>query len=215
MQQRDTGEMQQDMLRQLVIDAQAGNQKALESFVTMITPIIRRIIYSMLPRKNSDRDDLVQEVLLAVLNKMSGIRQPEAAIGWISIVTQRQVWNYRKRILQRRVGALPDDDCFGMATYRQELNMDGYDSLRLEEVMALVHRVLGEMKPDDAEALRMFHLDDLSLKQMRERISEDESRDVPLGTVKRRMHVARERFEAIVLRHPSYQNALPDSCRDD
>src|SRR5208283_1958238 len=48
--------------------------------------------------------------------------------------------------------------------------------------------VIASLKPMDREVLRLFYYYDASLKEMRTEL------EVPIGTVKRRLHTARERF---------------------
>ena len=69
-----------------------------------------------------------------------------------------------------------------------EENDEPIDSLILRERAERLWSALGRLKALDRETLVAFYIRDLSLIEMADEL------DVPLGTVKRRLHTARKRL---------------------
>ena len=64
------------------------------------------------------------------------------------------------------------------------------DRIVMAEQKTQVHQALRRLKPIDRSALEAFYLKGESLVEIADKF------DVPLGTVKRRLHTARARFKA-------------------
>jgi DNA-directed RNA polymerase specialized sigma24 family protein len=63
-----------------VLRAQCGDREALELLLRDVQPALRRYLCGIVG--TSDADDVLQEVLVLIYRKLSGLRTPEAFQGW-------------------------------------------------------------------------------------------------------------------------------------
>lgn len=165
----------------LVTRAQSGDQEALgqlfERFQPAILAIIRRRVGD-----EGDVQELAQDVFIKAMQKIRQLREPAAFPGWLRSIAVRQSINHLSR---RRAMIVSDSEVVGQcpgtsagpaegmvaAETRQQLR-DGLDSL-------------GEL---DRQTLVAFYLHGQSLIEMAGEF------DAPVGTIKRRLHVARKRL---------------------
>lgn len=140
----------------------------------------------------SEALELTQEVFLHVMDRLDQLREPERFAGWLRQVCVRMAINRATR--RTAPPSLDDEILDGLSCYRDE---------PVEELIARerAHRLweaLGLLKPLDREALQAFYIRGLSLIEISEEL------DVPIGTVKRRLHTARKRLKTL----------LESSCSD-
>ncbi|MFY1649457.1 sigma-70 family RNA polymerase sigma factor [Solwaraspora sp. WMMB762] len=87
----------------LVLDAQAGDQQALNELIAGHLPLIYNIVGRAL-HGHADVDDLVQETALRLIRGLPSLREPGRFRAWAVSVTYRQIQQYlreRKRALLR------------------------------------------------------------------------------------------------------------------
>lgn len=133
-------------------------------------------------RDADEADELVQEAFLQAMEKLPQLRSPEAFGSWLYRIVDRMAIN---RLTRRRPDLATDPEtieatCVGM-------NTPEATAVRRESVAhvnAAVNR-LGEL---DRETLHAFYMRGQSLIEM------SEAFDAPVGTIKRRLHVARKRL---------------------
>jgi RNA polymerase sigma-70 factor, ECF subfamily len=137
-------------------------------------------------RNPLEAQELAQEVFIHAMRKLPQLREPRAFAGWLRRMTARMAIN---RLTRRGplFGAEPDVlDA-----------VPGYDRppdehLELGEAKARLYEGLAELKPQDRATLEAFYLRGRSLKQMSREF------EAPVGTIKRRLHVARERLKEVL-----------------
>jgi RNA polymerase sigma-70 factor, ECF subfamily len=129
-----------------------------------------------------EAQELCQDVFIQAMQKIGQLRQPEAFGGWLRAITQRMAVN---RLVRRRAiqgmdpevleGQMGDDltpDQHALATERD----------------ASVRAGLARLGPLDRKTLVAFYVEGQSLLEMSDEFQ------APLGTIKRRLHVARKRL---------------------
>ncbi len=166
---------------QLVRAAQAGDREAFGELFEQFQPSIMAVAMRRLGN-HAEAQELVQDVFVQAMNKLDQLRTPEAFIGWLRQITVRMAIN---RCVRR-------GPVISVEPEMLEATLTGVDSPlesaleaeRREQVREGLDR-LGEM---DRETLKAFYFDGQSLIEMAERF------DAPLGTIKRRLHVARKRL---------------------
>jgi RNA polymerase sigma-70 factor (ECF subfamily) len=166
---------------QLVRAAQAGNRCA---FGELFQRYERQVFGIALRRLGdvADAEEVCQDVFTQVLQKLEQLRVPECFGAWLTSIAHRMAINFavRRPVTQSvEEDALPAsfDDCetpLGklLAGERRVQIRDGLERL-------------GAM---DRETLVAFYITGQTLLEM------SDAFNVPLGTVKRRLHVARKRL---------------------
>lgn len=165
----------------LVRASQTGDRLAFGELFERFQPTVMAIAMRRL-RDHADAQELCQDVFVQAMLKIGQLRTPEAFIGWLRQITVRMAINRAVRrapaisvepeLLEATVtgDASPLDNVLEIERQRQV--RDGLDRL-------------GEM---DRETLVAFYVDGQSLLEMADDF------DAPLGTIKRRLHVARKRL---------------------
>lgn len=164
----------------LVGRAQAGDQEALGLLFTRFRPVVLSIILRRV-RDSDDAEELAQDVFVKMIEKIDQLRQPEAFPGWIKQIAVRLTQNFQRR----RVLLLEQDELLGQA--------EGHEDSPLHCALAgerqtSVRDGLGRLRDMDREALEAFYLDGKSILEIADQL------EAPVGTIKRRLHVARQRL---------------------
>ena len=165
----------------IIARAQAGDRSAFGELVRRFEPAVYSVALARL-RDVHEATELTQEVFVHAMGKLDQLRDPQCFVGWLRQITVRMAIN---RVTRR--GPL----CGTEPEVLQ--NAPGADAGPLDAMIRAEQReeVLGgleTLKPLDRATLVAFYLRGKSLQQM--------SRDfeTPVGTIKRRLHVARNRL---------------------
>lgn len=169
---------------QLALDvraAQAGDRAAFGALIQRYETTVYSIALRRL-RNHAEAQELTQEVFVQVLRKIGQLREPDAFPGWLRSITQRMAINRAVR----GGGALATDPSALEATCAEPETPLGraLASERAEQVRDGLRR-LGRM---DRETLVAFYVEGQSLAEM------SDAFESPVGTIKRRLHVARKRL---------------------
>jgi RNA polymerase sigma-70 factor (ECF subfamily) len=113
---------------------------------------------------------------------LTQLRHPAAFAGWLRQITARMAVN---RVLRRVAVSSGTDDMLDAAPAR---NPSPVDNLIRREDAENVRRGLDRLNPMDRETLVAFYFRGQSLDQM------SREHEAPVGTIKRRLHVARNRL---------------------
>ncbi len=171
--------------------AQAGDRQAFGELVEQFQPTVYSIALRRLGNP-SDALELSQEIFLHVLQRIDQLREPERFAGWLRQVAVRMAINRATRRLA------PTSVETSVLEGACESYDEPIDQLISRERAERLWTALGRLKSLDREALDAFYIRGHSLIEIAELL------DVPLGTVKRRLHTARKRLK----------QALEDSVAD-
>jgi RNA polymerase sigma-70 factor (ECF subfamily) len=172
---------QETPISSLVVAAQSGDREALGALLTRC----RQAVYAVALRRLGDEgeaQELVQEVFVQAMLKLSQLREPQAFPGWILAIAQRMAIN---RAVRRRPLPLAEPDVIAAAF------VDHQTPLRralARERKRQVQAGLKRLRSMDRDTLTAFYVNGRSLVQM------SDDFDSPVGTIKRRLHVARKRL---------------------
>lgn len=170
---RQTGE--------LVRAAQAGDRAAFGELFERFQPTVMAIAMRRL-RDHADAQELCQDVFVQAMLKIDQLRTPEAFIGWLRQITVRMAIN---RAVRRAPALAVEPEMLEATVIGSDSPLDVVLEVeRKDQVRAGLKR-LGEM---DRDTLVAFYVDGHSLLEMADDF------DAPLGTIKRRLHVARKRL---------------------
>ena len=166
---------------ELVQRAQEGDRDAFGRLVEQFQPTVQAIALRRLGNA-SEAMELTQEVFLHILRRIHQLREPERFAGWLRQVAVRMAIN---RATRRVVPSTVDT---GVLEGAYERALQPVDELITRERAERLWAALRRLKTLDRESLLAFYVRGLSLVEMAGEF------DVPLGTIKRRLHTARKRL---------------------
>ncbi|MFF0344929.1 RNA polymerase sigma factor [Kribbella sp. NPDC004875] len=175
---RDWGTMN-DELEELAARAAAGDQAVIPQILQAIRPQVQRRVAKFLPYRE-DAEEAVQDTLLQVANKVHTFKGTGSFAGWVTIVATNQArQTYRslkRRSVEQSAEVLPES-----VDPRTTSVIAGS---RLDLLEAL--EALESSHPQLVQPLVLRDLGALSYAEIADEL------DVPLGTVKARIHQARK-----------------------
>jgi RNA polymerase sigma-70 factor (ECF subfamily) len=175
------GQMTWNEITELVERARAGDRRAYGDLVERFQPTVYAVALARL-RNTAEAQELAQEVFLHGMKKLAQLRDAACFAGWLRQITVRMAIN---RLTRRG----PLHQAEPEALDRAEAGGDGpLSALVKAEQAAELYRGLDLLKPVDRATLVAFYLRGRSLKQMSREF------ETPVGTIKRRLHVARNRL---------------------
>jgi RNA polymerase sigma-70 factor (ECF subfamily) len=130
----------------------------------------------------AEAQELTQEVFVQAMQRLFQLRDPARFGGWLRSITNRMAINRatrRKPLPVTDPGAL-ETTCAATGT--------PLDSVLEHERAAQVRAGLGRLREMDRETLVAFYMKGRSLVEMSHDFGS------PIGTIKRRLHVARKRL---------------------
>jgi RNA polymerase sigma-70 factor (ECF subfamily) len=172
-------------VNELVRLAQAGDRVAFGELVRRFQGAVFAAALTRL-RDAGEAQELAQEVFVHAMRKLPQLRDPRCFAGWLRRITARMAIN---RLTRRGPIRGADGDLLDAVPAAVAGPLD--DLLRAEQ-RAAVQAGLRRLKPLDRQALEAFYLRGRSLKRIARELA------VPVGTVKRRLHVARQRLKAVL-----------------
>ena len=174
-------EPQQIELSELVCLAQSGDRQAFGELVTryeaaVFSTALRRL------GNYAEAQELCQEVFVKALEKIDQLQTPAAFGGWLRSITVRMAIN---RQVRRVPTTAAEPEAFEAACANEETPLDQALAREQRQQIRAGLRRLGEL---DRETLTAFYFRGQTLLEM------SETFDSPVGTIKRRLHVARKRL---------------------
>jgi RNA polymerase sigma-70 factor (ECF subfamily) len=174
--------MSWDEIVALIERAQAGDRPAFGELVERFQPAVYAVALARL-RDANEATELTQEVFIHAMTRLSQLRDPHCFVGWLRQITVRMAINRvtRKAPVQ---GATPE-----MLQNAPSSEQGPLDTLVRSEARAELWDGLEQLKPVDRATLVDFYIRGRTLKQMSREF------ETPVGTIKRRLHVARNRLK--------------------
>jgi RNA polymerase sigma-70 factor (ECF subfamily) len=169
----------QDSLDALAAQAAAGDEQALHHLLAEIQPRVRRICGRMLLYPE-DAEEAAQDALLLVSTRIHTFAGRSRFTTWLHAVAANSARS-TYRSLKRRSPELPTEDLPAAADPRTTSVIAGS---RLDFLEAL--EVLGVDHPALVEPLLLRDVQELEYADIAELL------DIPVGTVKSRIHSARQ-----------------------
>ena len=171
-----------DEIISLIIRAQTGDRIAFGELVERFQPAVYAVALARL-RDHNEAVELTQEVFIHAMTKLAQLRDPHCFVGWLRQITVRMAIN---RVTRRAPCHGADPDFIQSAPDEASGPLD--EMIRAENRKA-IRTGLDRLKPLDRQTLEAFYLRGRSLKQMSREF------ETPIGTIKRRLHVARHRLK--------------------
>lgn len=165
----------------LVLAAQSGDRTAQGEIVRRYESSVYAIALRRL-RNHAEAQELSQEVFIQMLRKLDQLREPACLPSWLRQITHRLAINRATR------GGLEFDS---EQSVLEATQADGNTPLReamKSEQASQVRAGLKRLRRLDRETLVAFYVNGQSLVEM------STAFESPVGTIKRRLHVARKRL---------------------
>lgn len=173
--------MSWDDIFALIQRAQTGDRQAFGDLVQRFQPAVFAVAMARL-RDPNEATELTQEVFIHAMTKITQLRDPHCFVGWLRQITVRMAINRvtRKAPVQ---GAEPE-----ILQNAAGAQVGPLDEMIRSETRTEIWKGLDRLKPLDRATLVAFYIKGRSLKQMSREF------ETPVGTIKRRLHVARNRL---------------------
>ncbi len=166
---------------QLVLAAQLGDREAFG----LLAQMYERHVYNVGLRRlnnHAEAQELCQDVLVQAMQKLDQLRAPECFGGWLRSMANRMAIN---RAIRRRPIATAEPETLTEACHEQASPLA---LLLAGERQSQVRAGLKRLGTLDRKTLVAFYVRGLSLIEMADEFV------APIGTIKRRLHVARKRL---------------------
>lgn len=166
---------------ELVIAAQRGEREAFGELFERFERTVFAIALRRL-RNFNEAQELTQDVFVQAMTKLDQLREPVCFAGWLRSITHRMAINR----MVRRGPDLPTEPEAMEANCVETVTPLSVALQR--ERKSQVQAGLNRLRRLDRETLEAFYVKGQSLLEM------SDSFEAPLGTIKRRLHVARKRL---------------------
>jgi RNA polymerase sigma-70 factor, ECF subfamily len=170
-----------ETLTELVTRARDGDRAAMGELFSRFQRRVQTIAYQRL----GDWDEaleLSQDVFIQAFRRLPQLQEPEAFGGWIRMITHRLAIN---RLTRRRKPIAIEQETLDVACGQED---DPLGNLLADERIQHVRDGLDRLGTLDRKTLEAFYLQGQSLIEMSDVF------EAPIGTIKRRLHVARKRL---------------------
>jgi len=165
----------------LVLAAQDGDRDAFNELFNRY----HRAVYLVIVRRlghDAEAQELCQEVFIQAMQKIAQLQNPHCFGGWLRAIAKRMAIN---RAMRTRATAPLEPDRHE-ATYVEHETPLG--SMLAQERYQQLHLGLNRLTDLDRDTLVAFYFHGRSLIEMSDDFAS------PIGTIKRRLHVARKRL---------------------
>ncbi|HAC90247.1 MAG TPA: RNA polymerase subunit sigma [Planctomycetaceae bacterium] len=179
----DLNETQTCTITDLVIRAQEGDREAQCQLYQRYQQTVLNLAYRLLGNWD-EAEELSQDVFIHAFERIGQLRVAAAFGGWLRQIVRRMAVN---RLTRRRPVFAVESEVLDAA---QDLGATPLDDLLKSERHQQVRQGLKRLGDTDRRTLEAFYMGGQSLIQMAEYF------EAPIGTIKRRLHVARLRLAA-------------------
>ena len=165
----------------LVSQAQAGDRAAMDQIYCRFQQHVLSLAYKKLGNWD-EAQELSQDVFIQAFRRLDQLQVPEAFGGWLRQIVHRMAIN---RATRRPTPTSVDHEILEATV---TCDSDPLEAVLTREQKMQVHQGLNRLGDLDRQTLVAFYLDGQSLNQMSDAFA------APIGTIKRRLHVARKRL---------------------
>jgi RNA polymerase sigma-70 factor, ECF subfamily len=161
--------------------AQQGDRQAFGQLAERYQRAVYLTVYRRL-RNHAEAQEVCQDVLIQAMRKIGQLQDARCFGSWLRSIAGRMAIN---RALRRKIAITLD---LGTFEGRPAETKTPLVTMLAREQGEQVRRGLRRLGPLDQQTLTAFYFDGSSLLEMSRRFSS------PVGTIKRRLHVARKRL---------------------
>lgn len=164
-----------------VLAAQSGDRQAfgrlIEAYQGSVLAVATRRLGNF-----AEAQELTQEVFLHAMEKIAQLKQPECFGGWLRSIANRMAIN--RAVRSKNALAMEPEVLAGTCVESRTPFDAAIEGERAEHL----RDGLSRLRKMDRQTLEAFYIDGDSIDEMSHRF------DSPIGTIKRRLHMARKRL---------------------
>jgi RNA polymerase sigma-70 factor (ECF subfamily) len=168
-------------LIELVRGAKAGDRAAFNKLVVRTEAMVFAVVFRRL-RNRSEALEVTQDVYIQVLRKLPQLRDEERFEAWVRKIAVRLAINRAVRRPREVNGDVP-----ALVTL-SSVGGNPLERIVQSENAACVRDCIDRLRDLDRRTLHAFYFEGQSLQEMSAQF------DSPVGTIKRRLHTARNRL---------------------
>ena len=178
----DQPQLTDDLLAKRI---QTGDEKALgilfDRYETVFASIINKEIGN-----TADAPDVLQEIHLAIWKSIGSFEEGRSLKAWVARIARNKCADYQ-RSTQRRLTPFPDEAQAPLvdALNLTEVNLDALTEIELDALRQEVREAAADLSPIYREVTELHYFKSWSIPEIAE------EKNLPQGTVKRRLHEAR------------------------
>lgn len=155
------GDLQDEQLRLLMRSAQAGDEEAYRTLLTIVTPRIRRVVRARRAFLGSaDVEDIVQDVLLSMHSVLATYDSNRPFLPWIVAIVRNRLADAARRYArqQRREVVVQELDVtfFDLTANTEDEGPGDRETLT---------RAIQDLPPSQRQAIELLKLQEMSLKE--------------------------------------------------
>ena len=177
----ETGDLLEATTADLVLAAQDHDSAAFGVLVNRFERMVYSVCWQRL-RNHAEAQEVTQDVFIKAFEKLYQLTEPAAFAGWLRSIAVRQSIN---RSTRRPPSIAVEPQAMDRADSRHVAPLD---SLLADERHEQLRHGLRQLSSLDRSTLVAFYLKGRSLLEM------SDDFEAPVGTIKRRLHVARKRL---------------------
>ena len=167
--------------RLLVLRSQTGDEGAVTDLVELYSPRLRYYLRKMLPRREDQVEDLLQETWCDAVRSLGSLRDAAAFPAWIYRIARDRAW----RLLRKERPAETSLSEETVPAPSEEPEFSAEDA-------AAVHAALAELPEEHREVLVLRFIEGLSYEEIAAITA------TPLGTVRSRLHYGKEALRKLL-----------------
>lgn len=162
----------------LVLNIQAGNQKAMTTLVKRYHTMLISYAYTRLNDPEAAKD-VVQDTWKVVFSKITSLKDPASFRSWIyRILNNKAVDSIRTQIKSREA--------------REELSHSGVEPADTSQQIDQMKLALSKLDPGQRTLIELYYRNDMSVSDISEILK------IPSGTVKSRLFKARKSLKELI-----------------
>ncbi len=171
----------------LISDATSGDSSAFEALYKLSLKTAYHTA-SLLLKNTEDVEDVLQNTYIKAYQKLPELKNPESFESWIKTIVENECKNYIKK--EKRIRAPIIFFKNKTDEYSEEWNQPvPQEYMERAELRKSVSDIIDSLSPEVRTCIILFHYEDKSLNEISEML------DIPLGTVKSRLHNGRKQIE--------------------
>lgn len=151
---------------------------------------LKRYVYYKLPSK-ADAEDILQETMLTAYLQQHTLKNPDGFKPWILRIAANKCNDFYRKYMKRQESPIENDAVLENALSRSRYGLT---------VAHTVQETLAQLNPNDSQILGLFYI---------QRLSQEETScllKIPTGTVKSRLHTAKQRFKRAYPYRPTHNS---------
>lgn len=189
-------------LNSLVLAAKQGDLEAFESIVMRVQDMAYGMAYARLGDYHLARD-AAQMAFISAWTQLGGLKNEGSFLGWFRRIVVTQC---NRLIRKRHVPETTLDEAYSICSSDPDPQM----VMESKELQAIASQVIRALPEHQRIVVTLFHIQDFSAREIASFL------ELPLTTVKKRLHDARKRLrqEVLAMTEDALSEQRPSKSRD-